>query len=85
MIFFKGNFEFREQKKVGEERSGELGGCGRLGMEYFTEKCLTTPCEWAHYHDGGASFPQSTFQVVCFVLHLADVSEPPEKSLDLQE
>lgn len=35
-------------------------------------------CEQAHYYDGGASFPQSTF----FVLHPADISEQPDKNLD---
>jgi hypothetical protein len=39
-------------------------------------------CEQVHHHDGGASFPQSTFQVSFFVLLAADVSELPDKSPD---
>jgi hypothetical protein len=71
------------RKKLGGERSGEKGGCGRVGIECFEKNCLTTMlCEQAHYHDGGASFLQSTFQVAFFVLHPTDVSEPLDKNLD---
>jgi hypothetical protein len=65
---------------LGGERSGELGGCGRIGIGCFAKKCLTTLCEWAHYHDGGASFPQSAFQVIS--LHPAHISELPDKNFD---
>jgi hypothetical protein len=45
-------------------------------------------CEHAHYHDGGVSFPHSTFQAIFFVLHDADISELWDKLFclaDLQE
>jgi hypothetical protein len=38
--------------------------------------------EQAHYRDGGASFPQSRFQVAFFALHPTDMSEHPDKNLD---
>jgi hypothetical protein len=45
--------------------------------------------EQAHYHDGGANFPQSTFQVAFFIPHPAYVSKLPDKNLhslfDIQE
>jgi hypothetical protein len=39
-------------------------------------------CEQVHYCDGGASFPQSTFQVAFFVPHPAEVSELRDKNLN---
>jgi hypothetical protein len=39
-------------------------------------------CGQAHYHDGGASFLQSTFQVTFFALHPANVSQIPDKNLN---
>jgi hypothetical protein len=35
-FFFKGNFEFREEKNVG--RGG--AGCGRVGIGCFAKNCL---------------------------------------------
>jgi hypothetical protein len=70
------------REKPGGARSGEEGGCGRVGLECFTKNSLTMLCEQAHYRDGGASFPQSTFRVAFFIPHPTDISELPDKNLD---
>jgi hypothetical protein len=57
-------------------------GCGRVETACFTKNCLTGNAEQAQYHEGGASLLQSTFSVTFFILHPADVSEPPDKYLD---
>jgi hypothetical protein len=41
---------------------------------------LTPLFAQAHYRDGEANFPQSTFCIAFFVPHPADV--PPDKTLD---
>jgi hypothetical protein len=38
-------------------------------------------CEQVQYHDGKASFPQSTFQVTFFMPHPTDISKLPDKNL----
>lgn len=39
-------------------------------------------CEQVQYHDGGASFPQSTNQVTFLVPNPTDISEQPGKNID---
>jgi hypothetical protein len=38
--------------------------------------------EQVNYSDGGASFPQPTFQVAFSILHPADISKLPDKKSD---
>jgi hypothetical protein len=74
----------RKSQRGAVRRTGGGGGGqwkGRNGM-FCQELSDNTVCVQAHYRGGRASFPQSTFWVIFFILHPADVSKPPDKISD---